>query len=103
MIEGWAVKWRSGPNNVDHKSNEHLCLFDWKQRRGFQRGNYNVMFFATRKLAREFAKEWAYIARRPDLRRYPHDWRSPVVVRATLEVKECPKCLPLTKPTSRLS
>jgi hypothetical protein len=81
------VKWRSGPDNVDGKRWEHLILFDWKQRKG-SRDNHNVMFFPTRKLAREFAKEWAYIARRSDLRRYPHDWHSPVVVRTTLEVKE---------------
>jgi hypothetical protein len=87
VLQGWAVKWHSGPDNVDHHVYDGFILFDWHQRRG-SRSNKNVMFFATRREAREFAKDWAYIARRPDLRRYPHDWRSPRVVRATLTVEE---------------
>lgn len=30
IIMGWAVKWSSGPNNVDSKVTEHLLyLADW--------------------------------------------------------------------------
>lgn len=88
MIKGWAVKWRQEGNNPDGYGREHLVLFDYKLRRG-PRGNYNVMVFATRREARAFAKErYGYIARRADLRRWPHDWRSPLVVRVTLEVKD---------------
>jgi hypothetical protein len=87
---GWMVEWRSGPNNVDQKEWRHFVFFDWRQRRG-ERGNHNLMIFPTRRQARAFAKErYGYIRARRDLRKYPHNWHSPRVVRVTLEVKEIP-------------
>lgn len=88
MIKGWAVKWRSGPDNIDHKRTEHLLtLAVWAGDKACHA--QHTAFFKTRDAARQWAKtHYGYIARRGDLRKYPHDWRSPVVVRATLEVKE---------------
>lgn len=85
---GWAVKWRSGPDNVDKKVNEHLnypmpaeTKPSWTTR--------HPVFFKTRREARYWAqKHYGYIARRGDLRKYPHDWKPPLVVRATLTVQE---------------
>jgi hypothetical protein len=85
-MKGWAVKWSSGPNNVDQKLQERLCLYDATiaARRGT-----TIMFFKSRAAARAYRDErYGYIKTRRDLRRYPHDWRLPRVVRATLEVKE---------------
>lgn len=91
-LEGWCVQWRSGPDNVDRKARKHFVLFDYRKTFVEQRGNFNVMFFPTRALARAFAKErYGYIARRADLRKYPHDWRSPLVLKCTMEIKKCPK------------
>lgn len=77
----WAVKWRSGPNNVDGKVSEHFIPRI--------PGDVPSIVFDTRRAARAWAKErYGYIAARRDLRRYPHDWRSPVVVRVTITIEE---------------
>lgn len=86
-LEGWCVQWRSGPNNVDRKAHKHFVLFDYP-RHIDTHGNFNLMFFPTRAQARAYAKErYGYIARRADLRKYPHDWRSPLVLRCKMEIK----------------
>lgn len=86
MTNGWAVKWRQTGANPNWEPHSHLITLPrWYP----QYECYTLMFFPTRALARAWAKKhYGYIARRGDLRKYPHGWRSPVVVRATMEVKE---------------
>lgn len=85
---GWAVKWRSGPDNVDRKVCQHL-LGDWGNRLPY---GHHPLLFQTRRAAREWAKEhYGYIAARPDLRKYPHDWKPPQVVRVRMTMVEMEK------------
>jgi hypothetical protein len=78
---GWAVKWHAGPNNTDQKVCEHFLPR--------VNGDITSIFFKSRKAAREWNKShYGYIAARRDLRRYPHDWRVPRVVRVSIEIKE---------------
>lgn len=78
---GWAVKWRSGPNNIDQRVWEHFCPRT--------AGELGSCVFKSRKAAKAWAKEqFGYITARRDLRRYPHDWRLPIVVRVSLTIQE---------------
>lgn len=70
----WAAQWRS--RNKADGARSHLL-----QRCGVP------ALFVTRAEARAFiAKEYGYIARRPDLRAEPHGWLAPRAVRVTVEV-----------------
>lgn len=64
----WALLWRS-------TGGQHLL-------RG---GDCNVMLFRTRQQARDHRDEkYGYIRDRPDLRRAPHGWKLPKVLRVTV-------------------
>lgn len=79
---GWAVQWRSGPNNVDRRAMSHFCFDRTDPAR------CHPIVFKTRKAARQWAKsEYGYIVARRDLRRYPHDWKPVRVVPVTLTME----------------
>jgi hypothetical protein len=68
----WGVLWRSR-NTLDGKR-EHLV------------GHMGMpALFRTRREARAYiANSYAYIADRPDLRKEPHGWQTPVAVRVAI-------------------
>lgn len=70
----WGILWRS-ENKLEGKR-EHL-IWDWKDPR-----RVTPKFFRTRAEARRYQQDrYGYIARRKDLRREPHGWKSPIVVK----------------------
>ena len=85
----WAVKWRS-QNHLDGKTEYLMGRFGWQVESvpGYVAG-YTTAVFKTRQDAREFIrKRYGYIRERPDLRREPHGWKTPVPVRVTVQVAE---------------
>lgn len=80
-VERWGILWRS-ECILDGKC-EHLL---WDRR---DHNRLAPALFLTRREARVFQqREYGYIHHRPDLRREPHGWKSPKVVRVacTFEV-----------------
>lgn len=72
----WAVQFRSD-NRLDGRTRRII----WK-------AGEPLLFF-TRAAARAWVKEHLdYIGKRPDLRREPHGWKVPRVVRVTVDIKE---------------
>ena len=68
-LNKWGIEWYS-QNNLDGVS-RHLIF-----------NNYVPVIFHTRKDARRYVNEiYGYIKTRPDLRKEPHGWRMPRVVR----------------------
>lgn len=50
--------------------------------------NCYPLLFVTKKQAKEYAdKEWGYLRKREDIRRAPHFWRMPKIIRITLSMK----------------
>lgn len=85
----WAVQWRSGPNNLDRKRIEHLVT-DYRLPVIVADGRIAPAVFPTRDAARAWVKErYATWFARRDLRKYPHDWRMPRVVRITITMELC--------------
>jgi len=83
---GWAVKWR-GENRLDGVT-EHLIGCAVIDRHDALSG-YNIATFATREQARKWKKErCGYISKRSDLRREPHGWKTPTVVKVRVTVEE---------------
>lgn len=85
----WAIKWRS-ENHLDGKTEYLVGPFSFSATKTPSHfDGYTKAIFRTRQIAREFATEkYGYIRRRKDLRREPHGWKTPVVVRVTVEVRE---------------
>ncbi len=50
-----------------------------------------TQLFKTRAEARAFIQKYAYIRKRPDLRKQPHGWRMPQPVKVTVTVREFPR------------
>jgi hypothetical protein len=91
VIFRWAVKWSSGPDNIDRKLNEHFCFNQPED----MRYEYRTVpaFFRTRNAARDWRdRHFGYLRDRSDLKKYPHNWRLPRVVRVDITVTEVP-CL----------
>ncbi len=79
VVMAWALLWRQTEDSLDG-AHERILFFSYEPHRGL---------FQTRKEAREYAnKNYGYIARRPDLRRAPHGWRSLAVIRVKVSVEE---------------
>jgi len=58
-------------------------------RKHFEFENCQPKFFSTRKEAREYnIKKYDYIKHREDLRKWPHYWRMPNVVRVKITIEE---------------
>ncbi len=73
---GWALKWYS-KNKLDGVT-ERLMMH-----MGFY--GKEIAIFKTRREAREFLKEkYSYIGKRSDLRKEPHGWTVPKVVKVKL-------------------
>lgn len=73
----WAPEWYS-LNRLDGET-RRILLFQGRDR---------PLLFCTRNECREYiAREWGYIAKRPDLRGEPHGWRvpRPIRIRVTVE------------------
>lgn len=67
----WAIQWREKV-----KGGPFMCT------------TAGPLLFKTRRSARaEIARRWGYIARRPDLRRAPCNWRMPAPVRVRVTVE----------------
>jgi hypothetical protein len=75
-VLAWGVLWRS-KNVLD---GERIYL------QGTPDHPSRTLLFYTRREARaHVAERYGYIRHRPDLRREPHGWRMPVVVRVTVK------------------
>ena len=75
----WALLWRS-ENRLDGYR-EHL-IRDWKDPDAL-----TPKLFRTRREARAWKKErYGYINDRPDLRREPHGWKPPKVVKVDVTI-----------------
>ena len=73
----WALKWKS--ENALDGCCEHLMLF------GKPPDRYWPTVFRTRSAARAFREEkYGYIRRRPDLRKEPHGWKFPAIVKVKI-------------------
>ncbi len=76
----WAIKWRGGLQGV--------CRPGLRPAPPHMAG-YTTMCFRTRKEARQAARQiWRFLDNRPDLRRPPHNWRAPKIVRVNVTVEE---------------
>jgi hypothetical protein len=76
-VDLWALKWRS-ECRLDGRT-EHLMLF------GHYGQQHWPAVFMTRSAARAFREEkYGYIRRRPDLRREPHGWKLPSIVKVKI-------------------
>lgn len=74
-MERWAIEWRSFGS--DGKPNRH-----------FIGDGCNYRLFRTKREAAAWIKvEYGYIAKRPDLRGYPHFWRMPAAVKVKVMLK----------------
>lgn len=71
----WAILWNS-KNSLDGRQN--YMMWDYGP---------TPLLFKTRREAREYRNEkWGYIRDRKDLRREPHGWRLPKIVRVEMNV-----------------
>lgn len=85
---GWAVKWRED-SWLDGKSEYLIGRFGSGGKIPDILSGYITMVFKTREQARKFVKrKFGYIRKRPDLRREPHGWKMPVVVKVNVTVEE---------------
>lgn len=85
----WAILWRESDKNLAGPSERLIGRFGWGQPEvpDFLAG-YTTMVFETREAARKYKRErYGYIGRRADLRRYPHGWLSPKVVKVRVRVE----------------
>lgn len=77
----WAIRLSS--QNLLDGYREHYAHETMKG----QRANVPILF-VSREAARAWAKErYGYIAKRPDLRREPHGWFPPKVVKVKLSLQ----------------
>lgn len=75
----WAVKFRSNSRLGGY--HEYFLRFKF--------GDITPALFRNRKEARSFAREkYGYIRKRRDLRREPHGWLSPQIVKVKFELWE---------------
>ena len=82
----WAVKWRS-KNRLDGVT-EYL-VGDGDFHKPAHLSGYYIAVFRTRELARNWvSKNFGYITHRPDLRREPHGWTTPQIVKVKVSVEE---------------
>lgn len=78
ILRRWALEWTQNIQLDGFR--QHLLAFDY-----LRPPHINV--FRTRREAQAFCKErYGYIARRGDLRREPHCWRVPKVVRVIVTI-----------------
>lgn len=83
----WAIKWRSD-NRLDGKREVFIGRFAGPDAPFHMKG-YSTAVFENRESARDFIKsKYGYIAWRPDLRREPHGWRTPIAVKVEVVIKE---------------
>ena len=85
----WAIKWRS-ENQTDGKREVLLGRFDGERLTAPPNlSGYTKSVFKTRKMARDYVRNhYSYIAKRPDLRREPHGWKAPLIVKVRVLIKE---------------
>jgi hypothetical protein len=75
----WSIKWRS-QNRLDGKV-EYLL--------GTTVHPSRTVLFETRRQAIEYReREFGYLRKRPDLRREPHGWKMPLVMRVEVMIRE---------------
>ena len=83
----WAIKWRS-ENKLDGK--RERLMGGVRYDRPYMFGGYKTMVFRTRDEARHYLKEnYGHLAERDDLKREPHGWKMPQVVKVSVSVTEC--------------
>jgi len=80
----WGILWRS-ESQLDGKD-EHL-IGTWPYGAPIQYQGYNTAVFRTRDDARKFLQEhYGFIKNRPDLRKEPHGWKMPKIVKVDVSV-----------------
>jgi hypothetical protein len=78
VIHAWAILWRS--ENKLEGYREHLA--------GDPVHASRTLLFRTRTAALIYNEQrYGYIRNRPDLRREPHGWKMPKVVRVEIDIK----------------
>ena len=84
----WAVKWRSD-NRLDGKRERLVGVYRQGCEVPYYMSGYGIAVFKTRELARTFMREhYGYISGSPALRREPHGWMAPQIVKVVVSVEE---------------
>ena len=87
-IKAWAILWRK-ENLIDGRVERLVGGYSDEGKPTSHRRVRPTLLFNSRSKARKFQqKVFGYIHHRPDLRREPHGWLSPQVVRVRVTVEE---------------